>query len=98
MNRVFLLGGADDINFDVLSNQVLEWNVINHSLTKKAPIPIKRVDFGACFSNGLIYCVKGYADTSTFIVCDDTNVYDVRNDEWHTLPNLSLQSIKGIRC
>ncbi|TNV85838.1 hypothetical protein FGO68_gene3466 [Halteria grandinella] len=98
MNRLFMLGGAEDENFDKLSSQMLEWDLVRNHLTLRSPLPKALIDFGAVYARGLIYCMKGFLSMNNFAKNDDTYVYDVSRDVWTVQERLNTGQFPGIRC
>ena len=58
-NKVFLLGGAEDIEANILSKVVLEWDVRTNRVERAQDMPMTLMDFGACYHRGKVYAAGG---------------------------------------
>ena len=72
----------------MLTDEVFEWNVTNDRIEKKAPMLVPNMDFGACYTEGYIYCAGGWANVELFLFQQKSLRYNVAEDTWQYLPDL----------
>lgn len=88
LNRVFFVGGAEDMDLQYHSEKLLEWNLVTNRVNRKADMLQGQVDFGSCFLNMHIYVVGGWVGDLLHTSHESTQRYSIEQDKWQRLPRI----------
>lgn len=86
-HSIFYLGGY---NGAFVCNNNWEFNSTSNSYTNRAPMLTKRAEMGAALVDYKIYCFGGWLGSSLGMT-DAAEVYDIKRDQWDTLPKLPIK-------
>ena len=99
-NLVFLMGGAEDEEYNRISDLVYRWDLVTDKLTAVRRMPVAALDFGACQAHdGDIYCLGGYREVTHFTPNESTLRYFLKEDRWEKYPSSPTTALgRNAKC
>ncbi|CDW90497.1 kelch motif family protein [Stylonychia lemnae] len=98
LNRVLLIGGSFDPEFEQYTDAVYDWNQITNRIQPLSNVPFVSFDNGFFYYRGYVYIIEGHVDLFNQSTVRKTARFNVLGNYWQTLPSLNHANGKFNMC